>query len=48
MALRVPAGQTSITCTYHTPGLRTGTIISLAALAVYGAYLVVLKKRKCL
>lgn len=46
MALRVPAGQTSITCTYHTPGLRTGTIISLAALAVYGAYLVVLKKRK--
>ena len=48
MALRVPAGQTSITCTYHTPGLRTGTIISLAALAVYGAYLVVLKRKKCL
>ena len=48
MALRVPAGQTCITCTYHTPGLRTGTIISLAALAVYGAYLVVLKRKKCL
>ena len=48
MALRVPVGQTSITCTYHTPGLRTGAIISLAALAVYGAYLVVLKRKKCL
>ena len=48
MALHVPAGQTSITCTYHTPGLRIGTIISLAALAVYGAYLVVLKRKKCL
>ena len=46
MALRVPAGQASITCTYHTPGLRTGTTVSLAALVVYAAYLVVLKKKK--
>ena len=46
MALRVPAGQASITCTYHTPGLRTGTTVSLSALAVYAVYLVVLKKKK--
>ena len=41
-----PAGQASITCTYHTPGLRTGTTVSLATLVVYAAYLVVLKKKK--
>ena len=46
MALRVPAGQASITCTYHTLGLRTGTTVSLSALVVYAAYLVVLKKKK--
>ena len=46
MALRVPAGQASITCTYHTPGLRTSTAVSLAALALYAVYLVFLTKQR--
>ena len=46
MALRVPAGQATITCTYHTPGLRTSTAISLAGLALYAVYLVFLTKQR--
>lgn len=49
MAIPVPAGQAEIVCTYHTPGLALSTGISLAALAAYGVYLLLLyrtRKRK--
>lgn len=47
MAIRVPAGETDIVCTYHTPGLALSAGISLAALAVYGVYGILLYcKRK--
>lgn len=40
MAIRVPAGQADISVTYHTPGLRLSTTISLAAAAVWVVYMV--------
>lgn len=47
MAIAVPAGDADIECTYHTPGLKLSTGISLAGLAVYGVYLLFLyRKRK--
>lgn len=49
MAIRVPAGEADIVCTYHTPGLALSAGISLAALALYGVYGVLLyckRKRK--
>ena len=47
MAIAVPAGDADIECTYHTPGLKLSTGISLAALAAYGVYLLFLyRKRK--
>ena len=46
MAVLVPAGDADITFTYHTPGLALSARISLAGLAVYGVYLVVLYQRR--
>ena len=49
MAVLVPAGDADIVFTYHTPGLALSAGISLAGLAVYGVYLLILyrtRKRK--
>lgn len=49
MAVLVPAGDADIEFTYHTPGLALSAGISLAGLAVYGVYLLILyrtRKRK--
>lgn len=47
MAIAVPAGDADIECTYHTPGLALSVRISLAAVVIYGEYLLVLyRKRK--
>ena len=46
MAVQVPAGESDIVFTYHTPGLRLSAGISLSALAVYGVYLLVLRRRR--
>ena len=47
MAIAVPAGDADIVCTYHTPGLALSVRISLAAVVIYGGYLLVLyRKRK--
>ena len=39
MAVPVPAGQSSIRLTYHTPGLRLSLTVSMLSLAVYAGYL---------
>lgn len=39
MAVKVPAGRHTITFTYETPGLGTGTLISLGALLALALYL---------
>ena len=46
MAVYVPAGESSIEFTYRTPGLKTSAAVTLAAWAVYGVYLLVLKKKR--
>ena len=47
MAILVPAGEAEIQCTYHTPGLALSAKISLAGVAVYAVYLLLLyTKRK--
>ena len=49
MAVRVPAGAADIVFTYHTPGLALSAGVSLAGLAVYAGYLLLLhfkRKRK--
>ena len=47
MAVRVPAGAADIVFTYHTPGLALSAGVSLAGLAVYAGYLLLLHfKRK--
>lgn len=38
MAVLAPAGDNTIVFTYRTPGLRTGTVITLTSLLVLGAY----------
>ncbi|MBQ9082249.1 MAG: YfhO family protein [Clostridia bacterium] len=40
MAVRVPAGSHTIEFTYRTPGLGTGTLLSLGALLVLSLYLI--------
>lgn len=47
MAVFVPAGEATIEFTYHTPGLALSAGISLAGVAVYAVYLLLLyRKRK--
>lgn len=47
MAVLVPAGEATIEFTYHTPGLALSAGISLAGVAVYAVYLLLLyRKRK--
>lgn len=46
MAVPVPAGESKILFTYHTPGLPVSVPVSLGALAVYGLYLLALRRRK--
>ena len=47
MAVLVPAGEATIEFTYHTPGLAFSAGISLAGVAVYAVYLLLLyRKRK--
>ena len=46
MAVYVPAGENEIEFTYHTPGLKVSVAVSAAALAVYGVYLGILRKKK--
>ena len=49
MAVRVPAGAADIVFTFHTPGLALSAGVSLAGLAVYAGYLLLLhfkRKRK--
>lgn len=46
MAVQVPAGESDIAFTYRTPGLRLSAGISLSALAVYGVYLLALRRRR--
>ena len=47
MAVHVPAGEATIEFTYHTPGLALSAGISLAGVAVYAVYLLLLyRKRK--
>ena len=45
MAVYVPAGENEIEFTYHTPGLKVSAIVSVAGLAAYGIYLLILRKR---
>ena len=48
MAVRVPAHTESVILfTYETPGLKTGSFVSIAALAAFAAYLaaVILHRR---
>lgn len=45
MAVCVPAGESNIEFTYHTPGLKASAIVSVAGLAAYGIYLLILRKR---
>jgi hypothetical protein len=42
MAVRVPAGSHTITFSYHTPGLGTGTLLSLLSLLVLSLYLILM------
>ena len=44
MAVYVPAGENEIEFTYHTPGLKVSACVSAAAIAVYGVYLLVIKR----
>ena len=46
MAVPVPAGESEIVFTYHTPGLGLSVPVSLGALGVYAVYLAVLRRRK--
>lgn len=46
MAILVPAGEAEIQCTYHTPGLGLSAGISLAGVAVYGVYILLLYRRR--
>ncbi len=46
MAVLVPAGDADIEFTYHTPGLALSARLSLAGLAVYGVYLLLLYKTR--
>ena len=46
MAVYVPAGENEIEFTYHTPGLKISAAVSAVALAVYGVYLGILRKKK--
>lgn len=47
MAVAVPGGaEAAIEFTYHTPGLALSARISLAALAVYAAYWLLMRRRK--
>ena len=39
MAVRVPAGESEIVFTYHTPGLKASTAVSLGAAGVWAVYL---------
>ena len=45
MAVYVPAGKNEIEFTYHTPGLKVSAIVSVAGIAAYGIYLLILRKR---
>lgn len=45
MAVYVPAGENEVEFTYHTPGLKVSAIVSVAGLAAYGIYLLILRKR---
>ena len=45
MAVFVPAGENEIEFTYHTPGLKVSAIVSVAGIAAYGIYLLILRKR---
>ena len=45
MAVYVPAGENEIEFTYHTPGLKVSAIVSVAGIAAYGIYLLILRKR---
>lgn len=42
MAVRVPSGTHTITFTYKTPGLSTGVLISIVALLLFLAYLLIM------
>lgn len=46
MAVRVPAGAAEIVFTYHTPGLALSAGISLAGLAAYAVYIMLLYRRR--
>ena len=46
MAVCVPGGEAAVEFTYHTPGLGLSARVSLAALAVYAAYLLIICYRK--
>lgn len=46
MAVRVPAGESTIAFTYRTPGLLPGLVITLGGLAVWGAQLIITRKRR--
>lgn len=46
MAILVPEGEAEIQCTYHTPGLGLSAGISLAGVAVYGVYILLLYRRR--
>ena len=51
MAVPIEAGSSTIVFTYQTPGLRVGTLISAAALALFAAYWIrarILSRRKVL
>ena len=45
MAVPVPAGESEIVFTYRTPGLGLSVPVSLGALAVYGVYLLWLRRK---
>ena len=46
MAVCVPAGESDIEFTYHTPGLKASAIVSVAGIAAYGIYLLILRKKR--
>ena len=41
MAVPVAAGDSEITFTYHTPGLKAGALLSLSGLVLFAGYLTV-------
>lgn len=46
MGIRVPAGKAEIIVTYHTPGLKLSTSVSIIGILAWGAYMTICYRRK--